>query len=106
VSEKKMLNRDCKRENRSRTARKENGRLDFDYHASLLTPQEAEYEASRCLGTAHCEACDICRLLCPDMAITRDAITGQIVIDLDYCKGCGICAFVCPKGAITMVIEQ
>jgi pyruvate ferredoxin oxidoreductase delta subunit len=48
----------------------------------------------------------VCRLLCPDLAITRDDITGQIVIDLDYCKGCGICAFVCPKGAITMVLED
>ncbi|MCD6266037.1 MAG: 4Fe-4S binding protein, partial [Deltaproteobacteria bacterium] len=81
-------------------------RIDFDCHAPLLTPQEAEYEASRCLGTISCEACDICRLLCPDMAITRDSITGHIIIDLDYCKGCGICAFVCPKGAITMVLEE
>jgi len=48
----------------------------------------------------------VCRLLCPDLAITRDTITGQIVIDLDYCKGCGICAFVCPKVAITMVLEK
>lgn len=101
-----MLNRYCQRENRSRITREADSRIDFKYHAPLLTPREAEYEASRCLGTVNCEACDVCRLLCPDMAITRDAITGHIVIDLDYCKGCGICAFVCPKGAITMVIEQ
>jgi len=48
----------------------------------------------------------VCRLLCPDLAITRDRITGSIIIDLDFCKGCGICAFVCPKGAIEMVVEQ
>ncbi|OQY15745.1 MAG: hypothetical protein B6I32_05815 [Desulfobacterium sp. 4572_20] len=65
-----MLNRDCKRENRSRIQREADSRIDFDCHAPLLTPQEAEYEASRCLGTISCEACDICRLLCPDMAIT------------------------------------
>ena len=101
-----MLNYDCKRENQSRTSQKADSRVDFEYHASMLTPQEAAYESSRCLGTISCEACDVCRLLCPDMAITRDSITGHIIIDLDYCKGCGICAFVCPKGAITMVIEQ
>ena len=101
-----MLNRDCKRETKSRLTRKIDVRIDSEYHNPLLTPQEAEYEASRCLGTISCEACDVCRLLCPDMAITRDAITGKIVIDLDYCKGCGICAFVCPKGAITMVLEE
>lgn len=48
----------------------------------------------------------MCRLLCPDLAITRDRVTGEITIDLDYCKGCGICAFICPKGAITMVLEE
>ena len=101
-----MLNRDCQRENKSRISRETDRKIDFDYHAPLLTPQEAEYETARCLGTTHCEACDVCRMLCPDMAITRDNITGQIIIDLDYCKGCGICAFVCPKGAITMVLEE
>ena len=62
-------------------------------------------EARRCLGALSCEACDVCRLMCPDLAITRDPESGRIVIDLDYCKGCGICAFVCPKGAIRMELE-
>jgi len=48
----------------------------------------------------------VCRLLCPDLCITRDAATGRIVIDLDICKGCGICAHYCPKGAIRMVMEK
>ena len=61
--------------------------------------------ASRCLATRSCEACDVCRLLCPDLAITRDAATGGIRIDFDYCKGCGICAAFCPRGAIRMVPE-
>ena len=101
-----MLNYDCKRENQPRTTPKENGRADFKDHASLFTPQEAAYESSRCLGAISCEACDICRMLCPDLAITRDTTTGHICIDLEYCKGCGICAAVCPKGAITMVVEE
>lgn len=101
-----MLNRGCERESKSRIARKIDAGIDLEHHISLLSPQEAGYEASRCLGAMSCEACDVCRMMCPDMAITRDTITGQILIDLDYCKGCGICAFVCPKGAIRMVLEE
>jgi len=101
-----MLNTTCVRETRPRRQRKEAIRIDFERHDHPLTSQEAKYEASRCLGSVSCEACDVCRLLCPDLAITRDRVTGEITIDLDYCKGCGICAFICPKGAITMVLEE
>ena len=60
-------------------------------------------EAQRCLGNIRCESCDLCQLLCPDLAIIRNEETGEIEVDYDYCKGCGICALVCPKGAIRMV---
>ena len=101
-----MLNLNCTRETIGRKAAGEEGPVDFERHDSPLTDQEARHEASRCLGTAGCEACDLCRLLCPDLAITRDGETGEIIIDLDYCKGCGICAVVCPKGAVTMILEE
>ncbi len=52
-----------------------------------------------------CKGCDICRLLCPDLAVTRDKESGQVRIDLRYCKGCGICAAFCPKGLIAMEVE-
>lgn len=68
--------------------------------------KEAIEEAQRCLGARECESCDVCSLLCPDLCITRDEETGEVLIDLDYCKGCGICASVCPKGAIRMVLEE
>jgi 2-oxoacid:acceptor oxidoreductase delta subunit (pyruvate/2-ketoisovalerate family) len=71
-----------------------------------LSPREATEEAKRCIGFYTCEACDLCRFMCPDLAIIRDPDSGAIVIDLDYCKGCGICALICPKGAITMVKES
>ena len=71
-----------------------------------LLKEEAIKEAERCLGLRECESCEICSLLCPDLCITRDEKTGEVLIDLDYCKGCGICAFVCPKGAIEMVLEE
>ena len=101
-----MLNTTCVRETRPRRQRKEEVRIDLERHDLPLTSEEATYEASRCLGNVSCEACDMCRLLCPDLAITRDEVTGEILIDLDCCKGCGICAFICPKGAITMVLEE
>jgi 2-oxoacid:acceptor oxidoreductase delta subunit (pyruvate/2-ketoisovalerate family) len=71
-----------------------------------LTEEEAVREANRCLGSRTCESCDLCSLLCPDLCITRDETTGNVVLDLDYCKGCAICAAVCPKGAIRMILEE
>jgi 2-oxoacid:acceptor oxidoreductase delta subunit (pyruvate/2-ketoisovalerate family) len=71
-----------------------------------LLKEEAVKEAQRCLGLRECESCETCGLLCPDLCITRDEKTGEVLIDLDYCKGCGICASVCPKGAIEMVLEE
>ncbi len=63
-------------------------------------------EARRCLGNSRCESCDLCRVLCPDLAITRNKSTGEIEIDYNFCKGCGLCALVCPRGAIKMVLEE
>ncbi len=68
--------------------------------------KEALKEARRCLSLRECASCEVCELLCPDLCITRDEKTGEVLIDLDYCKGCGICASVCPKGAIQMVLED
>jgi 2-oxoacid:acceptor oxidoreductase delta subunit (pyruvate/2-ketoisovalerate family) len=101
-----MLNTGCVREIRPRGIKGDAVTRDFECHDFSLSSHEVRYEASRCLGTISCEACDVCRLLCPDLAITRDRITGAIIIDLDFCKGCGICAAVCPKGAIEMVLEE
>jgi len=71
-----------------------------------LLKKEALKEARRCLSLRECESCEVCELLCPDLCITRDEKTGEVLIDLDYCKGCGICASICPKGAIQMVLED
>jgi len=99
------MNFHCATEKNERRLHRPDTPLDRGGHAAPITGEEALYEASRCLGTLSCEACDLCRLLCPDLAVTRDPATGDILIDLEYCKGCGICAAVCPKGAITMVAE-
>ena len=68
--------------------------------------ETAVMEAQRCLGNLRCDSCDLCRLLCPDLCITRNEKTNQIEIDYDFCKACGICAVVCPRGAIRMELQQ
>ena len=67
---------------------------------------EAVAEAKRCATSSPCLYCEVCQLLCPDLAIVRDAGTGQVLIDLNFCKGCGLCAHYCPHGAILMVIDE
>jgi 2-oxoacid:acceptor oxidoreductase delta subunit (pyruvate/2-ketoisovalerate family) len=102
--------RECKKEIRRGPKRKpfalKKRREGFSSVEFGLRKEEALQEAKRCLGLRECESCEICSLLCPDLCITRDEKTGEVLIDLDYCKGCGICASVCPKGAIEMVLEE
>ena len=71
-----------------------------------LTIEEAKAEAARCTAASPCLYCEVCQLLCPDLAITRDPATNAIQIDLAYCKGCGLCAHYCPHGAISMVLDE
>jgi len=63
-------------------------------------------EAKRCTASSPCLYCDVCQLMCPDLAITRDTESGGIRIDLDFCKGCGLCAHYCPHSAISMVVDE
>lgn len=79
--------------------------LSFEEAAPPFSLEEAVAEAKRCTASSPCLYCDVCQLMCPDLAIVRDD-TGQILIDLDYCKGCGLCAHYCPRGAITMVVDE
>ena len=72
----------------------------------LLTKEEAMAAAAACLSLHTCYGCELCQLLCPDLAISKDPATGRPVIDLKYCKGCGLCAHVCPRGAISMEAEH
>ena len=104
------MNKECKREEVRRRKRKtlslKNQGRRFSSVESGLAEKEAVREARRCLSLRECESCEVCSLLCPDLCITRDEKTGEVLIDLDYCKGCGICASVCPKGAVRMVLEE
>ena len=78
----------------------------FDEAEPTMTLEEAQAEASRCARSTACLYCDVCELLCPDLAITRDEKSGHILVDLDFCKGCGLCAHYCPHGAIEMVVDE
>jgi NADPH-dependent glutamate synthase beta subunit-like oxidoreductase len=76
----------------------------FDEVVGGLDPDNALFEARRCLSCGSCLACDNCFGMCPDNAVIKLEPAGAYAyaIDLDYCKGCGICARECPAGAIEM----
>lgn len=66
--------------------------------------ERAMAEARRCFNCGVCNDCELCLILCPDVAISRRE-GGGFEIDLDHCKGCGVCAEECPRGAIVMTRE-
>jgi len=105
-----MMTKECKKEvvprRKTRTLPLKIRKKSFSPVEYGFPREEAIKEAERCLGLRECQYCEICSLLCPDLCITRNEKTGDVLIDLDYCKGCGICAAVCPKGAIEMVLEE
>jgi len=91
----------------ARVARQEDRHLDggqgwagFTEVNRGLTREMALAEAGRCFNCGVCNQCDLCLILCPDVAISRS--NGHYEIALDYCKGCGICAEECPRSAVTM----
>ena len=45
----------------------------------------------------HCEEPD-CLFACKSGAVTKDAVTGQVRVNLAKCVGCWMCVMVCPFG--------
>jgi NADPH-dependent glutamate synthase beta subunit-like oxidoreductase len=79
----------------------------FDEVVQGFEPENALYEARRCMSCGSCFSCDNCYSVCPDNAVLKLGAPGEkYLIDLDYCKGCGLCAAECPSGAIAMVPED
>jgi hypothetical protein len=60
-------------------------------------------EADRCFSCGICNACDNCRVFCPEVAVLLE---NKRRINLDYCKGCGICVVECPRNAMGLEEEQ
>jgi NADPH-dependent glutamate synthase beta subunit-like oxidoreductase len=75
----------------------------FDEIEATLTIDQAMEEIRRCFNCGICNACDNCRIFCPEIAVMLKGSERQI--NLDYCKGCGICVFECPRNAMDLEEE-
>ena len=58
------------------------------------------------LDSDNCISCGICKMYCPESAVSGGEKKQLPKIDYDFCKGCGICAEECPKKAIDMKDES
>jgi Pyruvate/2-oxoacid:ferredoxin oxidoreductase delta subunit len=76
----------------------------FDEIKTTLTRNQALKESRRCFNCGICNACDNCRIFCPEIAVILKG--GERRIDLDYCKGCGICVVECPRSAMELQEER
>jgi coenzyme F420-reducing hydrogenase delta subunit/formate hydrogenlyase subunit 6/NADH:ubiquinone oxidoreductase subunit I len=68
-----------------------------------LNRQIAEPQVAVKLNEDYCSRCSICRYLCPFEAITKDAESGKIVLEIEKCQVCGICYSACPAKAIDII---
>jgi NADPH-dependent glutamate synthase beta subunit-like oxidoreductase len=76
----------------------------FDEIKTTLTIDQAVKESRRCFNCGTCNACDNCRIFCPEIAVILKGAERRI--DLDYCKGCGICVVECPRSAMELQEER
>ena len=77
----------------------------FDEVLTGLTPEEAVFEAERCLSCGNCFECDGCLGACPEDAVIKLGPGLRYQFDLDKCTGCGACYRQCPVHAIDMIPE-
>ena len=71
-----------------------------------LSPSRAKSEAERCFSCGNCIQCNVCLMVCPDVAVSFLAEEKKYFIDYDHCKGCGICAVECPRSAMKLEEEK
>jgi NADPH-dependent glutamate synthase beta subunit-like oxidoreductase len=69
-----------------------------------LSKEAALEESRRCFNCGICNACDYCRLYCPDMSVIVE--NAERYINLDYCKGGGLCVTECPRNAMALKEED
>jgi NADPH-dependent glutamate synthase beta subunit-like oxidoreductase len=75
----------------------------FDEIEATFTINQVMEETRRCFNCGICNACDNCRIFCPEIAVILKG--SERKINLDYCKGCGICVFECPRSAMDLEEE-
>jgi len=74
----------------------------FEMYERVMTEEEAQKEASRCLNCGCGEGCQLCKTICTDFAPEIiDADTMHI--RKEDCVACGMCFNRCPNGNIEMV---
>jgi NADPH-dependent glutamate synthase beta subunit-like oxidoreductase len=70
-----------------------------------LEPEQAVYEAWRCLSCGNCIECDGCLGACPEDAVIKLGKGKRYRYDYEKCTGCASCHDQCPVHAIVMVAE-
>ncbi len=75
-----------------------------EVHGAFSAPL-AKKEAERCFSCGSCIRCNVCLMVCPDVAISFREGERKYEIDYDHCKGCGICATECPRSAMKLEEE-
>jgi len=78
----------------------------FEEIVAGYTPEEAQYEAQRCLSCGNCFECDGCFGACPEDAIIKLGKGKRYKFNYKLCTGCGVCFEQCPCHAIDMVAEE
>jgi len=81
-------------------------RTDFQEIVRGLSPEEARFEAVRCLSCGNCIECDGCLGSCPEDAVIKLGKGYRYRYDYEKCTGCGTCYEQCPVHAIEMIPER
>ena len=80
--------------------------MDFDEVVGGLSPEQAHYEAGRCLSCGNCFECDGCMGSCPEGAVIKLGKGHRYRFDYEKCTGCATCYEQCPVHAIEMIPEN
>ena len=78
----------------------------FEEVVGGLSPEEAVFEARRCLACGNCIECDGCLGACPEDAVIKLGPEKRYRFDYDRCTGCRACFEQCPVHSIEMVPEE
>ncbi|MFO0615378.1 MAG: NAD(P)-binding protein [Polyangiaceae bacterium] len=74
----------------------------FEEVTAGLRPEQALFEAKRCLSCGNCFECDGCLGACPSGAVVKLGRGQRYRFDYDRCTGCAVCFDQCPVHAIHM----